>query len=326
MLGRVLVRFPARLPRSLLQPKHGLNPNSPILLPIRTYATPGRPKSVVGEPSRPVKRNVKKSAAKPRDGSSAAEKKVASKKRTTIRGKTPEQIAAIEQKRAATKEALAKRKAAQRAAGKASRDKEKLQELKKTALDPPKQRAAGNAYITFFAEKARGHLASENDKLTERAKAIAAEWKNISAADREHYNHLTHTKNEEQQATFKRWIESYTPDQIRKANEARAQLRKKLPSQKNKWAKISDERVPKKPANSFALFNTNRQSSGDFQGIKLGEAAKLIAQEWKALSSSEKEKYDRIYKDDFQRYFTEYSTVFGHPPSAVGTAEATAAA
>lgn len=185
MLGRVLVRFPARLPRSLLQPKHGLHPNSSITLPIRTYATPGRPKSVVGEPSRPVKRNVKKSAAKPRDGSSAAEKKVASKKRTSTRAKTPEQIAALKQKQAAKKEALAKRKAAQKAATKTSREKEKLQELKKAALDPPKQRAAANAYITFFTEKARGHPASEGNKLPERAKEIAAEWKNISAADRE---------------------------------------------------------------------------------------------------------------------------------------------
>ncbi|EME88870.1 uncharacterized protein MYCFIDRAFT_213435 [Pseudocercospora fijiensis CIRAD86] len=333
MLGRVLVRFPARLPRSLplLQPNHGLKPKISIILPIRTYATPGRPKSVVGEPSRPVKRNVKKGAAKPRDASSAASKKLASKKlaskkRTTTRAKTPEQKAAQAEKQAAQKAALAKRKAAQKAASQATAEKEKLQELKKAALDPPKQKTGVNAYITFFAEKAAGSSVSDKVNFAERSKNIGAEWKNISATDREHYNHLSHTKAAEQQATFKRWVESHTPTQIQKANEARAQLRRKLPSQKHKWAKIPDERVPKRPTGSFAQFNTNRRHSGDFQGISLSDSTKLLAQEWKALSPSEKEKYEKIYKDDLQRYVSEYSTVFGHPPANSGASEATAAA
>ena len=100
---------------------------------------------------------------------------------------------------------------------------------------------------------------------------------------------MTHTRNEQQQATFKRWVESHTPEQIQQANNARLQLRKKYPKQKTKWAKIPDERVPKRPASPFAVFNTNRQASGDFNGIKLTEAVKLVGQEWKALSSSEKE-------------------------------------
>ncbi|KXT03568.1 hypothetical protein AC578_10005 [Pseudocercospora eumusae] len=324
MLPRVLLRFHARLPRSLLQPKHGLNPNSSIVLPIRTYATPGRPKSVVGEPSRPVKRNVKKSVAKPRDASSAAEKKPASKKRK--RRITPEQVAAKKQKEAAKKEAMKeaakKRQAAKRAAHKASAEKEMLQGLKTAALDPPKQRSTSSAWITFISEKTKATKESIPDKV----KAISAEFKNLSAADREYYNHLAHTKNEEQHAIFKRWVESHTPGEIQKANGARSQLRKMLPSQKIKWAKIEDERVPKKPAGPFAVFTGSRRGSGDFKGIKMGDAAKLVAQEWKAMSSSEKEKYDKIYKDNLQRYVSEYSNVFGHPPRYIPVADAEATA
>jgi hypothetical protein len=42
------------------------------------------------------------------------------------------------------------------------------------------------------------------------------------------------------------------------------------------------------PPNPYARFVQERYASGDLHSIKLGEAGKLIAQEWKSLPASEK--------------------------------------
>ena len=55
-----------------------------------------------------------------------------------------------------------------------------------------------------------------------------------------------------------------------------------------KYSQIKDERAVKRPASSYIQFSINRQASGDFKNISVGERAKLIGKEWKALSESEK--------------------------------------
>ena len=177
MLTRVALRFSARsrLPNVLPRCNHAVP--SPLVLPIRTYATPGRPKSVVGEPSRPVKRAVKKAASKPRDGTSAAEKKVAAKKRKRAakRAVTPEEAAQKAVREAARKEKATERKAA-------IKKRTKLQDLKATALpDAPKKTAFPSAYLAYWAEAVKERKANQGVK--ERVKEAATEWKQKSAAD-----------------------------------------------------------------------------------------------------------------------------------------------
>lgn len=79
------------------------------------------------------------------------------------------------------------------------------------------------------------------------------------------------------------------------------------------------------------LFSTDRQSSGDFANIKIADRSKLIAQEWKSLSESEKEvsclyigqwknqltmtqKYNRLAAQDKERYIEEYTATYGEAP------------
>ena len=105
----------------------------------------------------------------------------------------------------------------------------------------------------------------------------------------QHYNHLAHQATEAAQAEFKRWVESHTPEQIQLANRARNQLRRKLELKyTHKYSQIKDERAVKRPATAYIQFSVNRQASGDFKNIGVAERAKLIGQEWKALSESEK--------------------------------------
>lgn len=108
-----------------------------------------------------------------------------------------------------------------------------------------------------------------------------------------HYNHLAHEKNAARQAEYRAWVQSYTPLEIKAANLARAQLRRKLKgTMKRKYSahttKIVDDRQVKGRVSAYASFLKERHSTGDFKNIKVGDAGKLISEEWKALSAGEK--------------------------------------
>jgi hypothetical protein len=183
MLVRVLLRCGAP---AIVRPA-----TRSVVLPFRSYATPGRPKSVVGEPSRPVKRAVKKAAAKPADGSSPAEKKVAAK-RTAAAKKSKK---AAPKKKTLTEEQVARlndRQVKAKARQQARSEKDKLAELKQAALNPPKV-VHDNPYTYFMTEKFKQMGPFEdvatNQALTRaftsRVAAVGAEWKSLNAADRE---------------------------------------------------------------------------------------------------------------------------------------------
>lgn len=186
-----MLRWPAST-RLLSATLPSTAPTSARVLAIRTYATPGRPKSVVGEPSRPVKRAVKRAAAKPADGTSAAEKKLAASKRKAAAKRkqivlTEEQKAEQQERLEAAQAALKARQAKKKEKTKELAAKEKLVELKKLALDPP-VRPTASAYTSFTSEKikALGPLVSEDGSkigLGDRMRAVAAQWKTLGPAE-----------------------------------------------------------------------------------------------------------------------------------------------
>jgi hypothetical protein len=61
------------------------------------------------------------------------------------------------------------------------------------------------------------------------------------------------------------------------------------PKSAKKWPIIKDERQVKRATTSFVQFSISRQASGDFKHIAVSERAKLLSQEWKALSDEEKQ-------------------------------------
>src|SRR5690242_15247223 len=95
----------------------------------------------------------------------------------------------------------------------------------------------------------------------------------------QHYNHLANEQTAAKRAEYQAWVRSYTPDQIRIANNARALLRKKLgrSAKTNSWPahthKIHDDRQVSKASTPYLLFFQERWASGDFKGIKAGDAA-----------------------------------------------------
>ncbi|TKA82157.1 hypothetical protein B0A55_02047 [Friedmanniomyces simplex] len=347
MFGRrvvVSLRFPLQQRRLLTPYPPQTNAASRAVLcqPRRTYATPGRPRNVVGEPSKPVKRAVKRAAAKattsedsPAKRKIEEKKEAAAKKPATAKKPAKPRKAAAPgapaKKRAPRKKALteeeqlAKETKLQLAkAAKAVRlGRQEMSSLKKAALKPPAI-AISNAFLVFATERAKksDSLRTKGDgqrqRLSEQSRATGKAWQQCSPAEVEHYNHLARTARETSQAEYKRWVLSHPPEQIEAANRARQQLRRKLPQKgKRGWPPIQDERAARTPLSAFLQFSTNRHASGDFNNIAVPECAKLIGQEWKALSGEEKQKYKALEKEDVARYTDEYTSVYGHGPRSL---------
>lgn len=154
------------------------------------------------------------------------------------------------------------------------------------------------------------------------------------------YNHQASENKRDNETAYANWVSQHTPDQVRIANNARAQLRRKLANGKKSkrsghgFSPIKDQRQVKRPTNAFFKFNTERQHSGDLKNIELTEAMRVVKREWDALSAGEKkvrafvfisldldhtdsllpQKYEDLAIADKQRYAREFSTIYGHPP------------
>jgi hypothetical protein len=91
------------------------------------------------------------------------------------------------------------------------------------------------------------------------------------------------------EAAYKAWVESHTPDEIRAANLARLSLKRKVGKKgSGKYTPIEDPRIPKRPRGALAVFTKERWASGDLKGIPLVVATKSLKNEWSTLSAAEK--------------------------------------
>ena len=99
-----------------------------------------------------------------------------------------------------------------------------------------------------------------------------------------HYNHLANQNKAANDTAYRQWIESHTPTVIHEANLARQHL-KRLGVHATP---LQDHRQVKGLRTTYTYFYQSRMQTGDFRGLKVSEAAKLIGREWKGLSASEK--------------------------------------
>lgn len=107
-------------------------------------------------------------------------------------------------------------------------------------------------------------------------------------------NHQATENAQANEAAYKKWVESFSPDEIRVANNARIQL-KKLDSadassrtKQHRYTRIKDHRAPARPRSAYSLFLQERHASGDFKGISITDAATQVSREFKDLSISDK--------------------------------------
>ncbi|KAF1821057.1 uncharacterized protein K489DRAFT_263909 [Dissoconium aciculare CBS 342.82] len=161
----------------------------------RTYATPGRPKSVVGEPSKPVKRatsratgtsttSAKRTTTKTAKSTKAAAKKPRAKKAAPKKAATkkkPKRVTLTEEQKAAQKAKLLKRKTSE----KKKADLLEIKTLKEQALAPPVPVTGNrNAYNVYVAEAMKGAKGSNGD-VTSAFAHVAKQYKSLSAAEKE---------------------------------------------------------------------------------------------------------------------------------------------
>ena len=97
-------------------------------------------------------------------------------------------------------------------------------------------------------------------------------------------------------ASLASWVKSFTPLQIKEANEARKKLRRKLKTKKRQFPIIRDERQVKRPKSAFMMFLEELNGSGDFAHLKVAERGAEAGQRWKRLTESEKEVSYGIYR------------------------------
>ncbi|EMD61396.1 hypothetical protein COCSADRAFT_230930 [Bipolaris sorokiniana ND90Pr] len=219
----------------------------------------------------PAKTTAKKPAANKTKKKPAAKKKVANK--------TKKKPAKKRVKKPLTEE---------------EKERAKIRQLRAKALKEPVTQRTLSAYNIFISEVIKGKPSSSDDQLSKITKSTK-EFKNLSPAQLEHYNHLANEQNAARKAEFEKWILNYTPQQIRIANLARTQLRKRLADKQKSLpshtSKLHDPRHVKAALNPYALFFRDRHASGDLKGIAAPQASRLIGAEWKSLSESEKQKY-----------------------------------
>ena len=103
----------------------------------------------------------------------------------------------------------------------------------------------------------------------------------------QHYNHIANQNRAENQRAYREWILSMTPDNIRKANVARNNL-KRL-GIKGYRVHLVDDRQVTRPRSAHVEFLKERFSTGDMKGIAAAHALKQIMKEWRELGETDKQ-------------------------------------
>ncbi|KAG7006729.1 caffeine-induced death protein cid2 [Physcia stellaris] len=223
-----------------------------------------------------------------------------SKAKTKTKRKTKTKAKAKPKPKKKVKKVLSEKQVATVAAKKKRSD---LKALKEIALTPPKLKPF-TAYQVVFAEDNQKRTApvSRNAGL-----ATGDGYKSLSPERREHYNHIANQNKAANAIQYRQWIESHTPEVIRKANNARKLLRRR---EKGRWTLLQDDRSVKSFKTGYIYFCSDRRASGDFAGISLVDSAKRMGQEWKELSAEEKKPYMDRQQQDMSRYAQEKKTVY----------------
>ncbi|KAK1811995.1 hypothetical protein LTR12_013611 [Friedmanniomyces endolithicus] len=347
MFGRrvvVSLRIPLQ-PRLLLTPfRRQPHAASCALLhqTQRTYATPGRPRKVVGEPSKPVKRAVKRAAAKATDPDSPVKEIVKPRKRSpAAKPATAKKAAAASDEAATPDKAVVKKapktaKKAPKTAKRAPRtpkalteeqqvaktarlenyktnkalklETAKIQSLKVLALKPPFP-SRRSAYNVFLAEasKSDGGLRAKGS-LQDKNKSLG-EFAQATAAEWKQctpavIEHYNHLAHTAVENAKAEFLRwvESQPPETIRAANLARMRLRRATKRAYQWRSIHDERVAKHSRTPYILFSIARHASGDFKSIALMDRSKLIGKEWKALSEGEKNNYRALADEDKKRY------------------------
>ncbi|KUI66166.1 Non-histone chromosomal protein 6 [Cytospora mali] len=202
-----------------------------------------------------------------------------------------------------TKKAAAKPKKAAKRPVNPERQKILLRrELKKKALlnQEPKNLPM-SAWLVFTSQAIKADNGIRGPlTLGPKMASLATEFKALSPADKQRYEQKAQENKVTNAANYKKWVESHSVAEIAEAVRARQRLNRDF-KLNLKHVKITDERMPKRPAVAGWSYYIKAKSS-ETSGLSLGEMAKNLSQQWKGLSVSEKKPYVDLAAAEAARY------------------------
>lgn len=262
---------------------------------INSYATTtagrGRPKAgaqkkttkstETDKKAAPKKKAAKKTASKPKSKAKAKPKPKPKPKRKVLTEK-------------------------QKEAKKAKEFREKVKELKATALESPKRLPEQPWTVTF--QGVYPEAAKNNEKGVPSFRAAVELAKSISPEQKERYVATAHANKASNIAAYDEWLKRHTPLQIKEANHARRRLAQ---LGKASLPQLHDSRLVKRPRTAYLLYFTERFEHGDFKHMGAKDMIIRVAEEWKGLTDAEKVKYQKLQASDLDRYKKEYKQTYG---------------
>ncbi|KAM0332361.1 hypothetical protein ACHAQA_002638 [Verticillium albo-atrum] len=182
-----------------------------------------------------------------------------------------------------------------------------VRELKKIALLKEPKKLPETPWTILTSR----NIKAGETSLGDRSRELSQEYKSLDAAESEQLKELAEKNKLANNAAYKAWVESHTPQEIHAANNARNALRRKLNKGKGTTHRfaIRDERLPKRATTAYNLFFKARWASGEFSG-SVPESTRRIADEYKQLSSVEQQVYEDLATADYERYSKEVLNVF----------------
>ncbi|CAL5870886.1 uncharacterized protein PFLUO_LOCUS5127 [Penicillium psychrofluorescens] len=241
------------------------------------------------------------------DGSGPKEKKKTTAKGRPKKSKKPKK-STTPKKRELTDE----QKAAKAERKKVVQRRALVQQLKQNALTPPKR--LPDQYFSLVVQDKYADVKNPSITQSEAFKAVSQIASSLTAEEKERYEAKARANMATNAAQYEQWLKQHTPLQIKEANLARRRLSTLV---KKNYRQIRDDRLVKKRSSAFMFYVQERYASGDFLHMKVTDATTRVAQEWKGLTESEKQKYHDLQAQDQVRYRREYLQVYGkEAPSA----------
>ncbi|KAL0938920.1 HMG box protein [Colletotrichum truncatum] len=178
---------------------------------------------------------------------------------------------------------------------------------KKAALLTEPKLLPATAWTVYSSQQNKSQ--SWNVPLANRMKQISEDFKNLSSYEAQRLQQTAEENKLTNNAAYKAWVESHTPQEVADANRARARLRSARG--KDVPRAIRDERQPKRPQSAYTIFTAARWANGDFAGQRANDVSRRLADEWKNLPQSEKATYEDLAKATADRYARETLSVLG---------------
>ncbi|KAF4333176.1 transcription factor A mitochondrial [Fusarium beomiforme] len=178
-----------------------------------------------------------------------------------------------------------------------------IRELKKWALRDKLATLPASTWLLFTSQNRGSNLG--NGGITQESTELAEKFRQLSETELQDLRRIAVANRDKNIENYKAWVQSHEAARIHLANKAR----RRLAFLTGKPAKmIPDERLPQRPAGSYALYLAeNYDNFGRSEDNS--PRFKAIGQGWRELNPAEKARYEERAADQSVKYKAEMEKV-----------------